>query len=98
MLFRSRALPGVRAALRVTGVVTHAGARGAASAKAYALDEPIGFGPFSLPPGQAVTVRDEVGSATTRIANVGNPTYAALKLKVLLDYRARRMTFYGDCS
>ena len=22
---------------------------------------------------------------------------AALKLKMLLDYRARQMTFYGDC-
>jgi hypothetical protein len=91
------ALPGVRAAMRETGAVSHAGVRGAASAKSYALDEAIGFGPFSLAPGQAVTVRDELGSAATRIANVGNPTYAALKLKVLLDYRARRMTFYGTC-
>lgn len=48
-------------------------------------------------PGQIVTVRTDQGSAQTRVANVGNALLAALRLKVLLDYRHRQMSFYGDC-
>jgi len=29
------------------------------------------------------------------LANIGNRIFAAMKLKMLLDYKARRMTFYG---
>jgi len=45
-----------------------------------------------------VTVRNESGSDSTRVANVGNALFAAMKLKMLLNYRGRTMTFYGDCS
>ena len=34
----------------------------------------------------------------TRLANVGNKLFAEMNLKILLDYRARQMTFYGDCG
>ncbi len=30
-------------------------------------------------------------------ANVGNKLLAAMKLRLLLDYRGKTMTFYGDC-
>jgi hypothetical protein len=91
------ALPGLRDALTEQGAIRSTGARGDTTMKTYVLNAPVGFGPFTLPPGQIVTASAQAGSADTRLANVGNPLFAALKLKLLLDYRARQMTFYGDC-
>jgi hypothetical protein len=65
--------------------------------KSYMLNARIGFGPFTLPAGQSVTVRAADGTMDTRMANIGNPVFAAMKLKVLLNYRAKLITFYGDC-
>jgi hypothetical protein len=90
------ALPGVNAALKETGETTATGARGGTKVKTYVLELPVGFGPFTLPAGQAVTVRKAPG-ADTRIANIGNKLFAAMGLKMLLDYKDRVMTFYGDC-
>jgi hypothetical protein len=91
-------LPGVRAALVEKGEASFSGARGAAKAKAYVLNAPVGFGPFILPAGQAVVVHPEAGSRATRLANIGNTLFADMGLKLLLDYRHHRMTFYGGCS
>jgi hypothetical protein len=91
------ALPGVKEALTEAGEVTFAGGRGQGQAKRYTLGVPVGFGPFTLPPGQLVTVRDTPGS-DDRIANVGNRLFAAMKLKILFDYRGKRVTFYGECG
>ena len=90
-------LPGVRAALVEKGETSFTGARGNGTTKTYALNVPVGFGPFALPAGQIVTLRDEPGSTDTRVANIGNRLFAAMGLKMLLDYRARAMTFYGGC-
>ena len=92
------ALPGVRTALREVGVVTRTGARGEAKSASYALEAPVGFGPFAVPPGLAVSSYAEGGSAETRVGNVGNKLLAAMKLKLLLDYRGGRITFFGDCD
>lgn len=89
-------LAGLRAALQETGEQTATGARGSTTVKTYVLNEPVGFGPFTLPAGQAVTLRKTPGS-DTRVANIGNKLFAAMGLKMLLDYRSRMMTFYGDC-
>jgi hypothetical protein len=89
-------LPGVNAALKETGETTATGARGGTKVKTYVLELPVGFGPFTLPAGQAVTVRKPPGT-DTRIANIGNKLFAAMGLKMLLDYKDRVMTFYGDC-
>ncbi len=91
------ALPGVRGALAETGSVSHVGARGEAKTSAYALRLPVGFGPFTLPPGEAVMLHKAAESPTTRVANIGNKLFAAMKLKLLLDYPGRRMAFYGEC-
>lgn len=91
------ALPGVRAALVEKGETAFAGARGTGKTKSYVLNAPVGFGPFTLPAGQAVTLRDAKASSDDRVANIGNKLFAAMKLKMLLDYRDRVMTFYGDC-
>lgn len=90
------ALPGVSAALKETGETTATGARGGANVKTYTLELPVGIGPFSLPAGQPVTVRKTPGS-DTRVANIGNKLFAAMGLKMLLDYKDRVITFYGDC-
>ena len=91
-------LPGLRAALVETGEKAYQGARGTGHAKTYVLKEPVGFGPFSLPAGQSVTLYPGAGSADTRLANIGNQLFARMKLKILFNYRARLMTFYGDCG
>lgn len=91
-------LPGVRAKLREDGSVTRTGARGEAKSKAYKLDAPVGFGPFTAPSGTVVSTYSEPGSTDTRVANIGNRLMADLKLKLLLDYPGRKMTFYGDCA
>jgi hypothetical protein len=57
----------------------------------------VGFGPFTLPAGEIVTLRTTKGSIDTRVANVGNKLFAEMKLKMLLDYRNRQVTFFGDC-
>ncbi len=89
-------LPGVKEALVEKGETAYAGARGKSTAKTYSLNIPVGFGPFTLPAGQTVTLRKAQG-ADNRVANIGNKLFAALKLKMLLDYKNRVMTFYGDC-
>ena len=88
-------LPGLRSSLIEKGTAIHSGARG--DAKTYALAVSVGFGPFNLPAGQIVTVHSEQGATDTRVANIGNALFAAMKIKMLLDYRGRTMTFYGDC-
>ena len=90
-------LPGVRAALVETGEKDYHGARGTGHARTYVLKQPVGFGPFSLPAGQSVSVYPSAGSADTRLANIGNTLFAQMKLKILFNYRTRLMTFYGDC-
>ncbi len=92
------ALPGIREALVEQGTTSYAGARGRAATKTYALQVPVGFGPFRLPAGQVVTLRDEEGSLETRVANVGNLFLAEITPRILFDYRGRRITFYRDCT
>lgn len=90
-------LPGVRAALRADGETHFAGARGDGHAQRYVLQLPVGFGPFTLPPGTQVTLRHEAGALQTRVANVGNALFAQMQLKILLNYREHQLSFYGDC-
>ncbi len=87
-------LPGVKAALVEKGESATTGARGDTKYKTYVLNAPVGFGPFDLPAGQVVAMRpDREGPQ----ANIGNQLFAGMKLKMLLDYKARLMTFYGGC-
>lgn len=89
-------LSGLRAALKETGQQTTTGARGGTTVKTYTLNEETGFGPFTLPAGQAVALSKTPGAAI-RVANIGNRYFAAMGLKMLLDYKNRMMTFYGEC-
>lgn len=91
-------LPGVRAALSSKGAATSAGFQGKSDLKTFTLNAPAGFGPFVLPPGEIVTLRDVKGSASTSYANIGNKLFAILTPKMLLDYRAHTETFFGACS
>ncbi len=90
-------LPAMSAALAKKGEIAYSGARGSAKADSYVLNEPVGFGPFTLPAGQSVTLRSAGEASDTRVANIGNKLFAAMKLKMLLNYRDGIMVFYGDC-
>jgi hypothetical protein len=91
-------LKGVRTALHGAHRSSSSGVRGSAPLTSYSFGAPVGFGPFELPPGQLVTLRSDKGSADTRLGNVGNKLFAAMTPMMLLDYRDRHMTFYGDCQ
>lgn len=95
---RAAGLPGLGAALAETGEIIHSGARGAARSKSYTIEAPVGFGPFSLPPGQAATMHLAQAEEDKRIANVGNRLFAAMKLKILFDYPGKTVTFFGACG
>lgn len=89
-------LKGVREALKETGKAAGTGVRGNFTSPTARLNLPVAIGPFTLPAGTQVAVMPENESA--RVANVGNQTFAALKLRLLLDYAGRTITFYGDCG
>lgn len=88
-------LPGVKDQLTEAGEIAFTGGRGDGKAKSYVFHGAVGFGPFTLPLGQAVSVRGTTPDG--RAANVGNKLFAAMKLKILLDYQSQRITFYGGC-
>jgi hypothetical protein len=90
-------VPGVRAALIQKGEDKHFGFRGAQQSKSYVLREPIGFARFELPPGVAISAFDSAGPPAV-LANVGNKLFASMGLSMMLDYRNRTMTFFGDCT
>lgn len=87
--------PGLKAVLEEKGEVAATGARGGTRYKTYLLKDKIGFGPFELPAGELVALR--ANPAGDALANVGNQVFAKMKLKMLLNYKARLMTFYGRC-
>lgn len=91
------ALPGLKDAMTAQGESRATGARGNGKIQLYILNAPTGFGPFTLPAGQTVSVHPVEGSADTRLANIGNKLFAALKLKMLLDYPGKHITFFGGC-
>ncbi|HKD22715.1 MAG TPA: retropepsin-like aspartic protease [Rhizomicrobium sp.] len=91
-------LPGMRAALASKGATSSTGFQGKSDLKTFTLNAPAGFGPFLLPPGETVTLRDVKGSSSTSFANIGNKLFAALTPKMLLDYRAHTETFFGQCT
>jgi hypothetical protein len=98
-LFRAAlTLQGLQASLVHTGSTVRRGARGASTVDDFILNESVGFGPFHLPAGQKVFVHKQNGSATRRAANIGNEFLNNLKIKMLLDYRDRSLTFYGRCA
>jgi Aspartyl protease len=87
----------VKAALIEQGETEHSGARGVAKSKTYSFNAPVGFGPFSLPAGQGVVRLKAESPDDKRFANIGNRLFADMKLTILLNYRAKRLTFYGRC-
>jgi hypothetical protein len=89
-------MPGVRSALVQKGELKAGGFQGEEKREEYVFNKPVGFARFEVPPGAAVTVRNVKGSSSN-LANVGNKFLASLGLKMMLDYRRRTMSFFGDC-
>lgn len=79
------------------GEPEYTGARGNAKSKTYSFEAPVGFGPFSLPAGQLVDRIKAKSKDDKRFANVGNQFFSDMKLKILLNYPASKLTFYGSC-
>ena len=90
--------PDVKAALVEQGEIEHAGARGAAKSKTYLFEAPVGFGPFSLPAGQGADRLKAESPDDERFVNIGNRLFADLKLTILLNNRAKTLTFFGSCT
>jgi hypothetical protein len=95
---RGLRLRGVHAALVEQGEVEHSGFRGTEKSKTYVLKEDVGFGPFRLPAGLVVKLAKAADASDRRAANVGNELFAAMNLKIFLDYPAKKIRFYGDCG
>jgi hypothetical protein len=91
-------LSDIKAAFAQTGTKFVTGARGDLQVTTGTLNSIVGFGPFELPPGQIANTSPQPGSRTTRMANIGNKLFRAMKLQILLDYPAKTLTFYGDCG
>jgi hypothetical protein len=89
-------LPSIRSALVQKGEVESGGFQGKEKLKEYVFNKAVGFGRFQLPPGAAVSLRNVKGSPSN-LANVGNKLFASMRLKMMLDYHHRTMTFFGDC-
>jgi hypothetical protein len=73
------------------------GSNGGISLFDRAVEAPVGFGPFSLPAGQGVDRLKSESPDDKRFANIGNRLFAEMKLTILLNYRAKKLTFYGSC-
>jgi hypothetical protein len=84
-------------ALVMTGHTTGAGFRGKFESATAKLNVPVRVGPFSLPAGVNVATVSGAGSVKDHVANVGNQTFAAMKVRLLLDYPAHRLALFGDC-
>jgi hypothetical protein len=90
-------LKGVRAALVHTGRVEGAGARGGFTSDRSQLNLATGIGDFTLPAGREVVQLPDQ-SKPGIAANLGNPTFADMKVKLVIDYPAKRLAMYGDCG
>jgi hypothetical protein len=89
-------IPGVRTSLTQKGEVKSRGFKGQDELADYTFNKPIGFGRSAVAPGAVVTLRNVKGSSSN-LANVGNKFLASLGLKMMLDYRHRKMSFFSDC-
>lgn len=90
-------LEGIRAALVQTGRVEGAGARGGFTIDRGQLNLRMGVVDFMLPPGREVIMlpsQSKPGIA----ANLGNPIFADLKIKLVIDYPGKKLAMYGDCG
>jgi hypothetical protein len=95
---RALELRGLRPALVESGDVEHTGFRGNEKSKTYELKESVGFGPFRLPAGQVVTLTKASSATDKRVANIGNQLFAAMNLKIILNYPAKEILFFGNCG
>lgn len=88
---------GMRAALVHTGTVEGAGARGAFTSDKARLKLTMGVGDFALPAGREVVLMADK-SKPGIAANLGNPTFADMKVKLVVDYPGKKLAMYGDCA
>jgi hypothetical protein len=90
-------LQGVSDALVHTGKVQGAGARGDFTSDKGQLNLTMGVGDFTLPAGREVNQLPDQ-SKPGIAANLGNPTFADMQVKLVIDYPAKKLAMYGDCG
>lgn len=94
---RAVTVKGIRDALKVTGTNFGASVGGEFTSRTATLGVPVGLGPFGLPAGESVSLLPNNGQSDSVLANLGNPIFAAMTPKLLLDYAGGRISFYGAC-
>ena len=90
-------MKGLRDALKVVGTNIGASVGGSFTSSTAVLGVPVGFGPFSLPAGETVSLLPTNGQSDKVVANIGNQAFAELTPKLLLDYAGKRISFFADC-
>jgi hypothetical protein len=90
-------LKGVRAAIVHTGNVNGAGARGGFTTEGGRLNLSVGVGDFIHPAGSEITLMPDQ-SKPGIAANLGNPTFADMQVKLVIDYPGKKLAMYGDCG
>lgn len=90
-------LQGVRVALVHTGKAEAAGARGKFTSDKGLLNLTMGIGDFTLPAGREVNQLPDQSKPGIS-ANLGNPTFADMHVKLVIDYPAKKLAMYGDCG
>ncbi len=90
-------VPGVRAALVQTGTIEGTGARGGFTSDKGVLNLTTGVGDFSLPAGRDVVVLPDQ-SKPGIAANLGNPVFADMRVKLVIDYPGKQLAMFGGCG
>ncbi|HTA65761.1 MAG TPA: retropepsin-like aspartic protease [Xanthomonadaceae bacterium] len=90
-------LKGVRVAIVQTGKVSGTGARGGFTGDRAQLNLGMGVGEFTHPAGSEVTLMPDQ-SKPGIAANLGNPIFADMKVKLVIDYPGKKLAMYGDCG
>jgi hypothetical protein len=90
-------LKGVRAAIVHTGKVNGVGARGGFTGDRGQLQLSVGVGDFTHAAGSEVTLMPDQ-SKPGIAANLGNPIFADMKVKLVIDYPGKKLAIYGNCG
>ncbi|MHB8446724.1 MAG: retropepsin-like aspartic protease [Gammaproteobacteria bacterium] len=90
-------LMGVRDAIVHTGKVNGVGARGGFTGDRGQLQLSVGVGDFTHVAGSEVTLMPDQ-SKPGIAANLGNPIFADMQVKLVIDYPGKKLAIYGDCG
>jgi len=97
-IFDKAIQPAIAEAVRAASSDQRTGARGGITIKRFASPVPIGFAAFNLKGADAAVVEGRPQLAGIDFANIGNNFFKAQGMKLLLDYKAQKVTYFGRCT